>query len=871
MGRQKRRALERAGRLGDDPVTMTETTGERTDRLLGELTLEEKVALMTGRDMWSVNPVDRLGIPALKLTDGPNGARGTGLLGTGTPALCLPCGSALGATWNPSLVEELGGVLAEETRARGCHVLLAPTVNIHRSPLGGRNFECYSEDPYLTGRIAVGFIRGVQGGGIGTTIKDFVANDSEFERNTIDSVVPERALREIYLRPFEMAVEEAEPWGLMAAYNRVNGSFACEHRDLLTAVLFDEWGFDGVVVSDWFGTRSTAASASAGLTLEMPGRGRFFGPSLVAAVEHGEVEEAVLDGSVRRLLRLMDRTGAFEDPMDRPEERLDMPKHRALARRASAEGMVLLSNDGLLPLDPAALTSLAVIGPNAASAMIMGGGSAALKPEHDTTPLEALESRLGSVAVRYEPGAVTERTARPVPTRLLGDGFRVEYFDGDDWSGEPILVDGFSDGRLLRTGDVPGTTEPGRFTARATATLTPESTGVHTITMVQVGRARVLVDGAPVIDGITDPPPPGEAFFGLGSAEMSAEVHLAAGHPVRITVEYSSEGAFMFRGVQVGLLPPERDDLVDRAVVAAGACDAVVLVVGTNDDWETEGRDREDMDLPGDQAELIRRVVAANPRTVVVVNAGSVVTMDWADEAAAVLQVWFGGQEMGDALVDVLFGDSEPGGRMPTTVPYRLEDTPAFVNYPGENGSVHYGEGVFVGYRWYTARDIPVRFPFGHGLGYTTIGWGAARLSQVPSVAALDDGAALTVTVDLTNSGVRAGTEVVQCYVAPSAPALARPPMELRGFAKVFIEPGETVEAVIRLGHRAFAYYDPADPTWAERSTRQPVAAGGGGSGAGHRPQPGWYADAGDYELLLGASSADIRIVLPVHLVAGDG
>ena len=844
---------------------------ERVERLLGELTTAEKVALMTGRDMWSVNPVDRLGIPALKVTDGPNGARGTGLLGTGTPALCIPCGSALGATWNPVLVEALGGALAEETRVRGCHVLLAPTVNIHRSPLGGRNFECYSEDPHLTGRIAVGFIRGVQAGGVGTTIKHFVANDSEFERNTIDSVVPERALREVYLRPFEMAITEAGAWGIMAAYNRVNGTYACENTEMLTGVLVDEWGFDGVVVSDWFGTRSTVASASAGLHLEMPGPGRFYGPDLVSALEDGEVDEVVLDDSARRLLTLMERTGALDDPLNRAEARLDLSAHRDLARRAATEAMVLFQNDGLLPLDRAGIGSLAVIGPNAAAAMIMGGGSSALVPQHDTSPLDALVGRLDGIDVVHEPGAITERTIRPIPSRLLEDGFRVEYFDGPQWTGEPLLVEHRSDGRILRVGDVPGMSDSGPFTARATATLVSEFTGVHTLAMAQVGRARVLLNGHQVLDGITDPPGQGEAFFGLGSEEITAQVHLEAGEPVSIVVEYSSEGAFMFRGAQVGLRPPDGGDLIERAEALAAASDAVVLVVGTNDDWETEGRDREAMDLPGDQPELIRRVVAANPRTVVVVNAGSVVTMDWADGTRAVLQTWFGGQEMADALVDVLFGEAEPGGRLPTTVPRRLEDTPAFTNYPGENGEVRYGEGVFVGYRWYDARDLEPRFPFGHGLGYGTVEWGETTLSGEPTVAELAGGSEIIVSVELVNTGDRVTTEVVQCYVSESDPALARPPRELRGFAKVEMEPGETSVAEIRLGQRAFAYYDPGDPTWADRSARLPVAAGGGGAGPGHRPEPGWYADPGDYEICLGASSRDIRKVVPVYLRGGSG
>jgi beta-glucosidase len=836
----------------------------RIAALLADLTTEEKAALMTGRGIWDTNPVERLGIPALKVTDGPNGARGAGLLGTGTPALCIPCGSALGATWDRGLVEELGAALAAETRARACHVLLAPTVNIHRTPLGGRNFECYSEDPVLTGRTAAAFIRGVQGGGVATTIKHFVANDSEFERNSIDSVVPDRTLREIYLRPFEIAVSESAPWGLMGSYNRVNGTFACENRWLLTDVLRDEWGFDGIVVTDWFAAKSTATMAGSGLDLEMPGAGRFYGPALVAAVEAGEVDEALLDEAARRLLTLLERTGAFDDPLDRPEVELDEPSHRALARRASAASMVLFRNeplgdDPVLPFDATSIRTLAVIGPNAADAMLMGGGSAALVPQHATSPLEAIAARLGeSCEVRHEPGARTERTTRPVRRRQLtgadgAPGFTVEYFDGTTWEGEPRRVAAGRDGRLLTTDGSP-------FSFRAVARLSPEVTGEHTLTLVQAGRARVLVDGEVVLDGIADPPPSGEAFFGMGSIELEASLSLVDGEPVDLVVEYTSEHSSFMHGVQVGLRTPEVDDLMDRAVALAADADAVVLVVGTNDDWETEGRDRESMDLPGAQPELIRRVCAANPRTAVVVNAGSVVTMDWADRAPAVLQSWFGGQEMGDALVDVLFGDAEPGGRLPTTVPHRLRDTPAFTSYPGEAGRVHYGEGIFVGYRWYEARDIDVAYPFGHGLGYTTFSWEGARLSEVPSAAGLADGATVTATVTLTNTGDRPGSEVVQCYVAHLDPVVARPPQELRGFAKVHLEPGGSAEVSIELDHRAFAYWDPADPGYADRNHRVPVAAGGGH--LGHRDVAGWYADPGDYEVRLGASSAEIHAVL---------
>ena len=850
--------------MGDhQPVT------GRIDELLAELTLAEKVALMGGRDLWSVQSVERLGIPSLKVTDGPNGARGVGLLGTGIPSLCIPSGTALGATWNPGLVEELGGVLAAETRARGCHVLLAPTVNLHRTPLGGRNFECMSEDPYLTGRIAVGYIRGVQAGGIGTTIKHFVANDSEFQRNTISSEVDERTLREVSMRPFQMAVQDAGAWGVMASYNRVNGTYAAENRWMLDTVLRGEWGFDGIVVSDWFGARSTGASAIAGLDLEMPGPPHWYGERLVDAVEAGEVPESVVDAAVGRLLLLAERTRAFQEPHDREEKQLDEPAHRSLARRAATEAMVLLKNDRILPLAVDRLASLAVIGPNAAATMVMGGGSAALVAQHETSPLDALVARLGDrLEICYEPGVVTDRSAQPLGGRSAvradgGRGFDVVYFDSTDWTGPEVGTATFRDGQILHFDRAPGVSDLRSFSFRASTTYTPAVDGDHALTLVQAGRARLLVDGEVVVDGIERPMPPGDEFFGMGSAEADALVSMVAGRPVRVEVEWTPAEAAMLSGAKVGVRAPTPDDLMDRAVAVATAADAVVLVVGTSLDWETEGRDRESMDLPGDQPELIRRVCAANERTVVVVNSGSVVTSDWAEVAPAVLQIWFGGQEMADALVDVLFGDDEPSGRLPTTMPRRLEDTPAFLSYPGENGRVVYSEGLFTGYRWYEARRLPVAFPFGHGLGYTTFRWGEPSLDEIPSIAELEAGATVTVTVPVTNSGDRAGSEVVQCYVAPTSPRLTRPVRELQGFAKVRLEPGGSADVVIQLDHRAFAYWDPGDPGHSERLSRVPVAAG---QGSGPRDEPGWHVDPGTYELHMGRSSADTRHMVAVHL-----
>ena len=846
--------------------------------VLADLTLDEKVDLMSGRDLWSVRPVERLGLPALKVCDGPAGARGTGLLGTGIPALCIPCGTALGATWNPDLVEELGGALAAETRARGSHVLLAPTVNLHRTPLGGRSFECMSEDPVLTGKIASGYIRGVQGGGVATTVKHFVANDSEFERTTISSEVDDRTLREVSLRPFEMAVTEGGAWGVMSSYNRINGTYAAEHDHLLTTVLRGEWDFDGIVVSDWFGAKSTAASASAGLDLEMPGPPRWYGERLVTAVMSGEVPEATIDDAVRRLLRLMQRTGAVGEPHDRPERELDEPSHRTLVRRAAAEGFVLLRNEpvgddptvgALLPLDPSGIDRLAVIGPNAATAMIMGGGSAALVAQHMTAPLDAIVDRLGDrMEVVHELGAITERSAQPLGGRATATaggerGFDVEYFDTMDRSGPVVGTRTFRDGRILHFDAAPGVTDLRECSFRATTRFTPVVDGEHVLALVQSGRARLLVDGAVVIDGVDDPMDPGDEFFGFGSAERTAAVTLAAGQPVDVVIEWTAEGAAFLGGVKLGLRTPVADDLMDRAVVAAGDADVVVLVVGTNLDWETEGRDRESMDLPGDQPELIRRVCAANPRTVVVVNAGSVVTSDWAEDAPAVLATWFGGQEMADALVDVLVGDEEPSGRLPTTVPHRLADTPAYLHYPGENGRVVYTEGLFTGYRWYEARDIDVAFPFGHGLSYTRFEWGTPTVDAPDTVADLETGRPVVVTVPVRNVGDRAGSEVVQAYVGCDAPRLSRPARELRGLAKVRLEPGEEREVELVLDHRAFTYWDPGDPSYPERADAAPVAAG---VGVERRAEAGWVIDPGSHRIHLGASSADTRAVAIVDL-----
>ncbi|MDW3219994.1 MAG: glycoside hydrolase family 3 N-terminal domain-containing protein [Acidimicrobiales bacterium] len=831
---------------------------ERIDALLADMDLDDKVAAVTGHDMWHTRPNEKLGIPKMKVTDGPNGARGDGLMGTGARTACIPSGAALGSTWDPDLVEKLGSLLGEEAAAKRASVLLAPTINLHRSPKGGRNFECYSEDPILTGRLAAAFVRGVQAQGVATTAKHFVANDSEFERNSIDTIVDERTLREMYLVPFEHAVKDGGAWGIMSAYNRLNGTFCSEHEWLLTTVLRDDWGFDGFVVTDWFAARSTAEMANAGLSLEMPGEGRFYGPHLKAAVEAGDVSEDALDAIVLDVLRVMERTGALDGDGDFTEGTLDRPEDRELIRAAAAAGSVLLRNDGTLPLDVASLSKVALIGPSAFNAKTMGGGSAKVNAYRATSPLEAFTERLPHAEVVWEKGSDIDRTTPSIARPLLRGTARLEYYDGHFHQGDVLAERETGDLSILAFGaPTPGVSAEA-YSLIARATVVPTITGPHEFRLVQCGRARVLVDGEAVLDATEGEYERGGDYFGMGTVEIPAAIELEAGTPVEVVVEYSSRDSMLLSGFKLGLIAMVEEDLLGRAEALAATSDIAVVVVGTNDDWETEGRDRELWELPGDQPELIRRVSAANPKTVVVLNVGAPHDMSWIDDPAAVLSVGFGGQELGDAVVDMLLGDVEPSGRAPTTIGARYEHFGAYPNYPGDNSVVRYGEGVFSGHRFHDAMAIEPAVPFGYGLGYTTFSMSAPR-----AAAQAAPGDTITVEVDVTNTGDRAGSEVVQVYVEPVDPVIARPVRELKGFRKVTLEPGATETVTIELEARAFAYYDVGDPIWDELQEGMPVPADGDGL---HRQEPGWWVDAGDYVLRVGRSSRDFAGAATVTL-----
>jgi beta-glucosidase len=800
------------------------------EHLLEALTLEEKVSLTSGADLWNTPAVPRLGIPSLRVTDGPSGARG-GSFTEGATSTSFPCGAALGATWSPALVERVGAALADEARSKGAHVLLGPTVNLHRSPLAGRNFEAYAEDPCLAARIAAAFVRGVQSRGVAACVKHFAGNESEFERNTIDSVIGERALRELYLAPFEAAVREAGAWCVMTAYNRLNGTYCAENAWLLGDVLRGEWGFDGLVMSDWFGTQSTVASANAGLDLEMPGPARWYGAALLEAVRKGEVSESTLDAKVRRLLLLMARTGALDGIGGGAERAEETPQRRALAREAAREAIVLLSNSrGVLPLDPARLRRLALIGSHADVAVIQGGGSAQVNPHRAVSPLEGIRARLGdAVRVRFERGASSHKLVPIFDDRFLEGELVEQYFANAELTGAPALERRSRRAyHLWLAGAVPAGLEAGKFSVRTTGRFVAPESGAYTWSLASLGRSRLFVDGALVVDNWTKQER-GEFFFGLGSTEVRASVELAGGRAYDVAIEFRAENPFL-AGVRAGVALPEPPDLLERAVRCAADADAAVVVVGLNEDWETEGRDRADLELPGRQVELLERVAAAQPNSVVVVNAGAPIRLDWLDRVPAALWLWYPGQEGGHALADVLFGDADPGGRLPTTFPKRIEDNPSHLHYPGENGRVVYGEGIFAGYRYYAKKRIEPRLWFGHGLSYARYRYGALALSAARSH--LDR--PLEVSLEVTNVAERAGSEVVQLYVRDLASRLARPENELRAFAKLALAPGQTRTARFQLERRDFACWDPDAREWvaepgefelvAARSAGEPIA-----------------------------------------------
>jgi beta-glucosidase len=649
--------------------------------LIKQMTLEEKAALCTGASPWTTTPIERLGLPELTVSDGPHGVRRVAdvnaLIASSLPATCFPTASCMASTWDVDLIHSMGQALAEECIALKVDAILGPGVNMKRTPLGGRNFEYYSEDPYLAGQMAVSFITGVQSKGVGTSLKHFAANNQEFQRLTINAEIDERTLQEIYLPAFETAIKKAKPWMVMCAYNKLNGIYGSENHRLLVDILKDEWGFEGFVVSDWGAVHDRVVSLKGGVDLEMPGPRELRVKAVVDAVRSGALNESVLDESVRRILGIV-----FKAAERAKGGSFDTVMHHALARRIAAEGMVLLKNNGILPLKEQ--QHIAVIGRAAEEAHFQGGGSSHINPTRVDNPFKELQKLAGNAELTY-----------------------------------------------------------------------------------------------------------------------------AEGYPANAGFDQS---------------------LIEEAVRNARSANVALLYLALPDSKESEGYDRPDLDLTTQQIALIKAVTAAQPMTVVILNNGAPVVMsEWIEGTAAVLEAWMMGQAGGGAIADVLYGKVNPSGRLAETYPFKLVDTPAHINFPGGNGEVRYGEGIFIGYRYYDAKEIPVQFPFGYGMSYTSFTFKNPKVSA----ATFKDVDGLTVSVDVTNTGKVVGKEVVQVYVHDHKSGLVRPPKELKGFTKVELQPGETKTVTLVFDFRAFAYYHPA--------YRQ------------------WITEDGEFDILIGASSIDIR------------
>lgn len=798
-------------------------TEARIDALLAAMTLEEKIDEIHGLNFMDGRANARLGIPAFLMTDGPHGVRENFGKNTGFPTLVT-----MGATWDPDLARRFGCALAEEVRARGRNLILGPCINIHRTPLGGRNFESLGEDPWLVSRLAVGYVQGVQSRGVGTSTKHFACNNQEWDRNRVSVEIDERALREIYLPAFRAAVTEAGTVTVMGAYNRLNGDYCNENARLLQDILKNEWGFRYVVLSDWWAIKDDTKAALAGCDMEMPGPEAggyaFTREKMLPAVRDGRVPETVIDEKVRRILRAKFALGLFDTAAwARGDSAVNTPEHQALAREIAESGMVLLKNDGgVLPLNRSAVRRVAVIGPIADAPLLGGGGSSHVTPPYAVSVVEGVGRLLGGGAeVVYRKGCPMRGALDAVPDSVLRTpdgrpGLRAEYFANPRLEGAPAVVRTDSNVDFDWGGGAPAAgIGADDFSVRWTGTITPPRDGECALSIYSDDGSRLFVDGRKIVDFWTDHGPDGR----------QATVRFRGGraHAVRIEYYEKSGGALM----RFGWAPPG-GDLIAQAAEAARAADAAIVVVGLNESIEGEGVDRGDIFLPAGQDSLVAAVLAANPRTVVVLVNGTPVDMRaWIDSAPAVLEAWYPGMEGGNAVARLLFGEANPCGKLPISFPRRLEDNPSFGNYPGDGDRVRYAEGLFVGYRHYDARNVAPLFPFGHGLSYTTFAYDGLEVAPA-------EGGGVDVRFDLRNDGARAGAEVAQVYVSDLESSLPRPPQELKGFQKVTLAPGESKRVSVRLGPEAFSFYDPA--------------------------RHAWTTEPGRFRIRVGSSSRDIRL-----------
>jgi beta-glucosidase len=797
---------------------------ERVNDLLSRMTLEEKINLLGGTG-FATKPNERLGIPELRMTDGPLGVRWE-------KSTAFPSGICLGATWNPALAYNVGAAIGREVKGHDRHVILGPCVNIARIPQGGRNFESYGEDPYLTTRMAVDYIKGVQSEGVAATIKHFACNNQEYERMFVDVKVDERALNEIYLPSFKGAVQEANVFCVMNSYNKVNEHHASENDALLIDKLKKEWGFQGLVMSDWGAVHSTIPTANSGMDLEMP-TGKYLNNSTLAQpLETGAVKESTIDNKVRRILRVIFKLGLFEKPSLKDESLIGSLENRKAAFEAAKEGIVLLQNkDNILPLDFSKLKSIAVIGPNAMVCRTGGGGSSRVDPLEAPSPLKILEKKFGDrVKINYAAGIRLEGDGLPIESKYLitnngESGLVGEYFDNMELKGKPafVRIDTIVNFDFGETGPKAGF-QKNNFSVRWTGHLRAPKTSEYILEFISDDGVRLWLGDTLLINYWDDHAP----------EPRSVKVKFETSKEYKIKIEYYQHHGSAV--AKLGWSTPD-DNPMKSVLEAAKSSDVAILFVGDGPNIETEGADRENLVLPRNQDELIEAVAKVNKKTIVVLNTGSPVFMEgWLGNVNAVMQAWFGGQEMSYAVSEVLSGSYNPSGKLPITFPKRWEDCSAYTTYKAKDSVTEYSDGIYVGYRHFEKKNIEPLFPFGYGLSYTTFEYKDLKTEIVAGVAQPEVNGSLNVS----NTGKCNGAEVVQVYVRNIESVVDRPVKELKAFIKVALKAGETQNVQFKLNKNAFAYYN------VEKKD--------------------WTIEPGKYAIQIGSSSKDIRLTEIIEL-----
>ena len=810
---------------------------KQAENILSQLSNEEKISLLSGKGVYNTQNIDRLGLSQLELWDGPNGVRSN----NNEQATAFPVGISMGATWNVELIKELGIALGKESRAFGVEVLLGPTMNIIRTPLNGRTFETFSEDPYFNGEIASAYINGLQSEHVGASVKHYIANNQEINRMSVSANISERALREIYLPAFEKVVIKAQPYTFMAAYNKINGIHATEHRYIMNDILRNEFGFQGVLLSDWGGVKSSVPSLKASLDLEMPGPGKYYEKPLRKALNRGLVTEKEIDEASLRMIKLILKTSMGKNY--KKSEILD--KNKRIAKKVAEESIVLLKNENnILPLNLNNIQSIAVIGPNANRSVIQGGGSARVTPAYSITPLKGIiqMATINNIEVQYEKGVENHPTVPLMEKSSLRSkigsqekGLKAEYFRSYDFSGdaykteidEELRIFGIIDkdvfGSVLWTGEfIVEKDGQYRFSANP---------GLGKAKIYIAGKKISLNEkGAPVFGGVLPAAKIGNIFLKEGRhsirVEYSAKPNFLLAFVLKIVMPAMSDMLNKFRFLEIGCRLPEPN--ISKAVDLARRMDVAIVVVGSSDNYETEGEDRPSMKLTGDQDKLIESILNVNNNTIVIMNTGSPVEMPWVSDCSTLLQVWLPGQEGGNAVSNVLFGNVNPSGKLPVTFPRVLEENPSYAYYPGED-EVVYNEGIYVGYRYYDTKDVTPLFPFGHGLSYTKFDY--KRLVCPKEVKSLEN---IVINFTVKNIGEIKGQEVIQCYIRDIDSSLDRPLKELKAFHKLELLPGESKTINLSLDTTSFSFFD-------DRVNK-------------------WVVEPGEFEIMIGSSSKDIRL-----------